>query len=174
VARRRSGSAPSTIVYAAQPPNRLAFSDTPSGPGNDDGNVDIVANSSGEYICTPRPHSRWLCRKQGKISAAVENKIFAFYTPAHWIDFLRGFSLAAGFAGEKITTSSKTVNGFSLQCVGFRATGSGPRSSICSTAQGILGYVKIAGDSTSFRIKSYSASPPAALFRLPPRARVRK
>jgi hypothetical protein len=166
-----TGSSPSMIVYAAQPPNRLAFKDTP-GKGSDDGKVDIVVNSSGEYFCTPRPHSRWSCRKQGKASAAVQNKVFGFYTPAHWIEFLKGFALAAGFAGDKITTSSKTVNGFSLQCVDFRATGSGGKSSVCSTAQGILGYVKIAGDSTSFRIKAYTTAPPAALFSLPPRAKV--
>ena len=39
---------------------------------------------------------------------------------------------------------------------------------------GILGYVKVASDATSFQLKSYSASPPDSLFRLPPGAKVTK
>jgi hypothetical protein len=41
---------------------------------------------------------------------------------------------------------------------------------IGTTAQGILGYVKIASDPTSFQIRSYSASPPGSLFEPPPGA----
>jgi hypothetical protein len=45
-------------------------------------------------------------------------------------------------------------------------------STICTTAQGILGYVKVASDSTSFEITAFSSSPPASLFELPPGATV--
>ncbi len=34
---------------------------------------------------------RWTCQKLGKASAAVQNKIFGFYTPSHWVAFLRTF-----------------------------------------------------------------------------------
>jgi hypothetical protein len=47
-------------------------------------------------------------------------------------------------------------------------------SKICTTSQGILGYVKVASDANSFEIKSYSTSPPASLFRLPRGATVTK
>jgi hypothetical protein len=105
---------------------------------------------------------------------ATQNQIFDFYTPAHWIAFLKGLSIAAGLAGDSVTSSSMTVNGFDLQCVDLKATGVPGTSSICSTSQGILGYVRVASDSTSFEIKSYSASPPGSLFELPPGATVTK
>jgi hypothetical protein len=55
----------------------------------------------------------------------------------------------------------------------FEAAAGVPGTSrICSTAQGILGYVKVATDPTSFEIKAYSASPPASLFELPSGAKV--
>jgi hypothetical protein len=41
-----------------------------------------------------------------------------------------------------------------------------------TTAQNILGYVKVASDSTSFEIKNYSASPSAGLFEPPAGATV--
>jgi hypothetical protein len=176
-----NGKAPATIVYAVSPPKEIAFRDTPSGGGSNGSGisrVDIVANSSGEYSCSPPASagsgssSGWSCQKLGTASAAARNTILNFYTPGHWIEFLKGFSLAAGFAGDKVSSSAKTVNGFSMQCVDFHAAGVHGTSTICSTAQGILGYVKVASGATSFKIKSYSSSPSAALFRLPPGARV--
>lgn len=65
------------------------------------------------------------------------------------MNFLKGFSLAAGFAGDKVTTSTKSLNGFTMPCVDFRAAGETGRSTICTAKQGILGYVKVAGDGTS-------------------------
>jgi hypothetical protein len=108
----------------------------------------------------------------GSADAATQNKIFDFYTPAHWVNFLRDFSLAAGFAGDKVTSSTMTVNGFAMNCVDFRAPGVPGTSTICSTSQGILGYVKVASDTTSFEIQSFSTSPPASLFQLPQGATV--
>jgi hypothetical protein len=174
-----TGSSPATIVYAVRPPDGLAFRDTPSG-GSSNGisRVDIVANTSGEYACTPPSSSgsgsgpRWSCEKLPGASAATRNKILGFYTPDHWVAFLRDFSLAAGFAGDKVTSSTLTVNGFSMKCVDLRATGVPGTSRICSTAQGILGYVKVASDANSFEITAYSGSPSASLFRLPPGAKV--
>jgi hypothetical protein len=64
------------------------------------------------------------------------------------------------------------VNGFAMQCVDFQASGVPGTSTICTTAQGILGYVKVAADATSFEIKSYSSSPPSSLFEPPPGATI--
>jgi len=174
-----TGSSPATVVYAVHPPNGIAFTDTPSG-GSSAGapEVDVVANSSGEFACTPTslagsaPSTGWNCEKLGTASAATENQLFDFYTPAHWVSFLRGFALAAGIAGDKVTSSSMTVNGFAMQCVDFQASGVPGTSTICTTAQNILGYVKVASDSTSFELTSYSSSPPASLFSLPPGAKI--
>jgi hypothetical protein len=161
-----TGSSPATVVYAVEPPQGLAFQDTPSGTSSP--NVDIIVNSSGEYSCSPSGSASGpTCQRLGTADAKAQNQIFDFYTPSHWTSFLKGFSLAAGLAGDKVTSSTKTVNGFAMQCVDFVASGVAGTSTICTTAQGILGYVNVASDSTSFEIESYSASPPASLFQLP-------
>ncbi len=166
-----TGSSPATIVYAVQPPQGVAFDDEPTGGTGDSTPVHVVVNSSGEFACS-QSGGKWSCDKLGTASAAAENKIFDFYTPSHWVNFLKEFSLAAGLAGDKVTSSTMTVNGFALNCVDFRASGVPGTSTICSTQQGVLGYVKVATDSTSFEIQKYSTSPPASLFQLPAGATV--
>jgi hypothetical protein len=173
-----TGSSPATVVYAVEPPKELAFKDTPTGKGSSSTAADIVVNSSGEYYCAPPSPSGavkssvWTCQKLPKVDASQYNAIFDFYTPAHWVTFLRDFALAAGFAGDKVSTSSKTVNGFAMSCVDFVATGEPGTSTICTTSQGLLGYVKVATVSTSFEITSYSTSPSASVFQLPPGAKI--
>ena len=168
-----TGSAPATVVYAVQPPTGMAFNLTPTGGAGTATPVHLVVNSSGEFACSQTSSAvPWTCQKLGTADAAAQNQLFNFYTPAHWIGFLKDFSLAAGFAGDKVTQSTMMVNGFNLNCVDFNAGGVLGTSTICSTDQGILGYVKVASDSTSFEIQSYSTSPPASLFELPPGATV--
>jgi hypothetical protein len=170
-----TGSAPATVVYAVQPPTGVAFDETPSGGGGTTP-VHLVVNALGEFACTQPSSSGssgpWTCQKLGSTDAATENKIFDFYTPSHWISFLRDFSLAAGIAGDKVSSSTMTVNGFAMNCVDFQAGGVSGTSTICTTTQGILGYVKVASDATSFAIRAFSTSPPASLFELPPGATV--
>jgi outer membrane murein-binding lipoprotein Lpp len=168
-----TGSAPATIIYAVRPPTGVAFTETPSAVSGDTTPVHLVVNTSGEFACTqPSPSGAWSCQRLAAISAATENEIFDLYTPSHWVSFLRGLSLAAGLAGDTVTSSTMTVNGFALGCVGFTGAGVPGPNTICTTAQGILGYVKLASDSTSFEIQSFSASPPPDLFELPPGATV--
>jgi hypothetical protein len=167
-----TGGAPATIVYAVEAPKGLVFTDTPSG-GDNPTSVDIIVNSSGEYSCSPvASGSQPSCQRIQPASQARENQIFDFYTPAHWVTFLRDFSLAAGFVGDKVTSSSMTVNGFSMSCVDFVASGEPGTSTICTTGQGMLGYVKVAADPTSFEITNFSTSPSPSLFELPPGAKV--
>src|SRR5580658_8060461 len=69
-----TGSSPATIVYAVQPPNGLAFTDTPSTTGA--ATVDIVVNPTGEYSCSPGPSGAApTCEKLGTATAASENKL---------------------------------------------------------------------------------------------------
>jgi hypothetical protein len=171
VTYRTTGADLATIRYAVRPPADVAFRERTLGDGA--GGVDLIANSAGEYSCSPpAAGGRWRCRKLGHASAIVRNQILDLYTPAHWVAFLKGFSVAAGFAGDKVRPSRLTVNGFRLRCIDFRAFGVGGTSRICTTAQGILGYVKVATSPASFEITSYTAAPAAALFRLPPGARI--
>jgi hypothetical protein len=168
-----TGSSPSKIIYAVRPPAQLAFTDTQTGSAASAGlsNFRLIVNSRGEYVCT-LADSTWTCQKLPKSGANAERTLLDFYTPAHWVNFLKGFSLAAGFAGDKISTSSTTVNGFAMQCVDFVASGIPGKSKICTTAQHLLGYVQVASQSTGFEITSYSSSPAASLFALPAGAKV--
>jgi hypothetical protein len=168
-----TGSAPATIVYAVQPPEGLAFDDTPTGGSGDTTPVHIVVNSSGEFACSQSGSgSQWTCEKLGTADAATENKVFDFYTAAHWINFLKEFSLVAGLAGDKVSSSTMTVNGFAMTCVDLVAPGTPGSSTICTTAQGILGYVNVASAAVSFEIERFSTSPPSSLFALPPGATI--
>jgi hypothetical protein len=168
-----TGSASATIVYAVRPPTGVAFSENPSGGNGDTTPVHLVVNASGEFACTQSSGSaQWSCQTLAAANAATENKIFDLYTPSHWVGFLRDFSLAADLAGDTVTSSTMTVNGFAMSCVDFQAAGVPGTSTICTTSQGILGYVKVASNSTSFEIQSFSVSPPAALFELPAGATV--
>jgi hypothetical protein len=168
-----TGSSPSKIVYAVQPPDRLAFYETQTGSAASAGvgNFRLIVNSAGEFVCT-QVGSSWTCQKLPKSSANSQRTLLDFYTPAHWINFLRAFSLAAGFAGDKVTSSSTTVNGIPLQCVDYTAPGVPGKSRICSTAQHLLGLVQVASTSTGFEITSYTSSPPASLFALPRGAKI--
>jgi outer membrane murein-binding lipoprotein Lpp len=175
-----TGKSPATIVYAVQPPAGLLFTltQTPTGTttttiaggANFDGNLDVIVNKTGEYSCSPpaagSSSKATQCTKLPPTSAADYNNILDFYTPTHWVNFLKGFALAAGFAGDKVTDSSMTVNGFPMSCVDFTPPGEGT-STICTTAQNILGYVKVTGDATSFEITKYSTTPSASLFQVP-------
>jgi hypothetical protein len=167
-----TGSSPATVVYAVDPSSGgLAFHETQTGANAS--NLQLIVNSSGEYVCNQSGSSgAWSCQKLGKADAATENKIFDFYTPSHWISFLKGVSLVAGLAGDKVTSSTMSLNGFDMNCVDLVAHGVPGTSTICSTSQGILGYVKVASDSTSFQITNYSSSPSTSLFQLPPGATV--
>jgi hypothetical protein len=167
-----TGTSPATVVYAVDPSSGgLAFHETQTGSGAS--NLQVIVNSSGEYTCNQSgTGGAWSCQKLGQADAAGENKIFDIYTPSHWISFLKGVSLVAGLAGDKVTSSTMSLNGFAMNCVDLVAQGVPGSSTICSTSQGILGYVKVASDSTSFQITNYSSSPASSLFQLPPGATV--
>ncbi len=161
-----TGGPHATIVYAVDPPKGIAFTQTPS-VGN--AGVHVIVNPSGEFSCSPSAaRSRtWSCRKLDIAAATVEKQVYTFYTPAHWVIFLRDFSLAAPLPGDKVTASSKAANGFHMQCVDVRAAGVPGTSTICSTAQGIPGYVSVATNATGFEIERYSRSPASSLFTTP-------
>ena len=170
-----TGTAPATVIYAVDPPDDLAFSDTPSASAG--GSTHVIVNSSGSYTCSPptSTQSTWACQPHGapgSISSAAEDPILDLYTPSHWVAFLKGLSLAAGLAGDTVSRSTMTVNGFALQCVDLVVPGTVGTNTICTTDKDILGYVKVASSDTSFAISSYTSSPPASVFALPPGATV--
>jgi hypothetical protein len=168
-----TGNSPVTVTYAVRPPHDISFQETGRGSGNSD--IDLINNSSGGYSCTKASGaSQWQCRGLGKTKAVAQNALVGIYTPSHWVGFLSGFSVVAGLAGDKVSTSSMSVNGFSLSCLDFVAKGTKGTSKICTTSQNILGYVKVASQPTSFEIKSYTASPAASAFEVPAGAQIVK
>ena len=173
---KTTGANPATVRYAVRPPHDVLFSEQQAGGGSSQ--AYIVVNATGAYSCTPPsagpPSGQWTCQRLGTSGSISSNAIVDFYTPTHWVNFLTAFSLAAGFAGDKLSTSDITVNGFAMHCVDFRAHGIKGISRICTTRQNILGYVQVAQQPTSFEITSYSASPPDSLFQLPAGAKITK
>ena len=173
-----TGAHPSTVVYAVQPPKELLFKENTTGAGNGNSPAYLIVNASGEYSCQHTAATAkgakpgWTCSKLAATQATVQQALVGIYTPGHWVNFLRGLALAAGFAGDKVSRSTMSVHGFALQCVDFQAAGIPGTSKICTTSKGILGYVKVASEPTAFELKSYSGSPSASLFQLPAGARV--
>ena len=84
-----TGSSPATVVYAVDPSSGgLAFHETQT--GSSASNVQVIVNSSGEYLCNQSGSAGvWSCQKLSKADAATQNKIFDIYTPSHWVSFLR-------------------------------------------------------------------------------------
>ena len=167
-----TGSPPVTTVYAASPPHDFAFTTTLSGS-----HIDVFASSAGEYGCNraSAPGSMgWTCLKLEGTAIDTYKAMYALYSGAYWIDFLKLYSVAAALHGVTISSSSITVNGFKLQCA-VVVSGKAPNqttSKVCVTSHGILGYVSVAAKAADFEIKSYSSSPAASLFQLPAGATV--
>lgn len=168
-----TGANPATVTYAVQPPKNVSFSEIDASSSTS--SVHLISNSSGQYSCSQASAGgQWTCQKLGTATAASQDALFSIYTPSHWVAFLEGFALVAGLAGDKVSTSSMTVNGFAMHCLDFVAKGVKGTSTICTTSQNILGYVKVASEATSFQIKSYTSSPPASAFALPAGATITK
>ncbi|MGO8721892.1 MAG: hypothetical protein ACLQRM_03980 [Acidimicrobiales bacterium] len=166
-----TGSSPATISYAATPPHDFAFVDTTS-----TGQLRLFAGSAGEYECNKQSASgdTWSCIKAQGAEINTDKLVYALYSGAYWIDFLKIYSVAAALHGVTITSSTMTVHGFNLQCA-VVVSGTKPNQStseVCVTSQGILGYVSVSAKSADFEIKSYSTSPPSSLFEVPPGATV--
>ena len=167
-----TGDTPTTVTYAVQPPRNISFAETGTGTGTSA--TRLISNSSGQYSCSQTSQgAQWSCEKLGKASAVAQKELFAIYIPDHWVTFLHVIAFGAGLAGDKVTTSSKTVNGFAMSCVDLFVKKEGT-STICTTKQNILGYVKVASQPASFQIKSYTSAPPASAFHLPPGATITK
>jgi hypothetical protein len=167
-----TGGTPTTVTYAVQPPKNISFAETGTGTGT--GATRLISNSSGQYSCSQTSQgAQWSCEKLGKASALAQKELFAIYTPDHWVTFLHVIAFGAGLTGDKVTTSSKTVNGFAMNCVDLFVKKEGT-STICTTKQNILGYAKVASQPTSFQIKSYTSAPPPSAFHLPPGATITK
>ncbi len=160
-----TGRNPVTTELASSPPHELAFSTTLSG-----NIVHLISNSTGEFACSKAVSSgaTWSCIEGKGAEVEADKAMYALYSGAYWIDFLRIYSAAAALQGIKIHSTSMSVNGFALQCVVITGNKNNPTNSKwCVTSQGVLGYVSVSAKSADFEIKSYSSSPSSSLFQVP-------
>jgi hypothetical protein len=159
-----TGKGPVTTELAESPPNELAFGTTVSNEI-----VNVIQNSKGEFACSRSvsPGGTWSCIEIKGAQAEAYHAMYALYSGAYWIDFLKLYSAAAALQGVTIHSTSMSVNGFALQCAVVVNKKSPSTSKWCVTSQGILGYVSVSSAKAAFEIKSYSASPPASLFVVP-------
>ncbi|MGO9965435.1 MAG: hypothetical protein ACLPUG_18685 [Acidimicrobiales bacterium] len=160
-----TGANPVTTEYAALPPHDFAFGTTLSGRI-----LDVISNTTGEYACSKSLSvtATWTCLKLEAADIKTYKAMYALYSGAYWIDFLRLYSAAAALQGIKINSTTMSVNGFDLSCVVITGSKTNPTNSKwCVTSQGVLGYVSVSAKSADFEIKSYSSSPSASLFQTP-------
>ena len=160
-----TGSNPVVTEYAASPPHDFAFGTTIS-----DKILDVVSNPTGEFACSRSTDvtGTWSCLKLQSADIETYKAMYALYSGAYWIDFLKLYSAAAALQGITIHSTSMSVNGFALSCVVITGNKKNPTNSKwCVTSQGVLGYVSVSAKSADFEIKSYSASPAASLFQTP-------
>jgi hypothetical protein len=151
-----------TITIAAAPPKSFAFMIPASGGSSA---TDLVSNGTSTYECS-QPSGAWQCISLPTSELGALSNVFELYEGKYWLNDLTGLKAYAATAGVSLTTSSMTVNGFSLQCVNFSSTThASENGEWCVTAQGIMGYVKAA--TSSFELTSYSTSVPSSTFKPP-------
>ncbi len=159
-----TGSTPVTTELASSPPHQLAFSTTVSGKI-----LDVISNSTGEFACSKgvSPGATWSCIEVKGAEVETYKVMYALYSGAYWIDFLRLYSAAAALQGVTIHSTTMSVNGFALQCDVIVNKKNPSTSKWCVISEGVLGYVSVSSAKADFEIKSYSASPQASLFQVP-------
>jgi len=170
------------VVYAVRPPDGLLFKVIPLARGKS--RFQVVMNGSGEYSCTSpgTGPARWTCRQMSKAVVAAQNRVVTLYGAARWAAFLKAFARAPGFAryhvhtfitmGHPIPGVRRSPVGTGWRCLDFSPPGTQGIDVICTAAPGILGLVTYRA--ISFIMGSYTTSPSASLFDLPPGAKIIK
>ena len=108
-----TGANPVTTEYAASPPHDFAFGTTLSGKI-----LDVISNPTGEFACSESASlaGGWTCLKLQWTDIETYKAMYALYSGAYWIDFLKLYSAAAALQGVTIHSTTMSVNGFALQC----------------------------------------------------------
>lgn len=158
-----------TLELAVSPPGKFVFVTT-SANGNKSELIsagqlsDSCTEAGGSWTCVPLPQSEF---------ASVE-KALQIYKSSYWTGILAGMQSAAKAGGIRVTPSTKSLAGQNVECVTYSGGTAGSGGEICVTHDGVLAYVRSAGTGTTFELSSYSSSPPASVFGLPPGATVTK
>ena len=147
-----------SLTIAQQSPNQLFKAVTTTGT------FEFLTIGTKSYLCS-QTAGKWICLNGGK--SLPEADLFAVYEPGTYLPLVQ----AAAKDGAHASYSTKTVNGFPLQCVTVTgATGQKGTGTFCVTSQGVLGYVSYSGTgsgSGSFSITNFSGSVPGSDFTLP-------
>jgi hypothetical protein len=132
----------------------------------------LLSVKSGAVIDTGT--ATYFCSESGAtqcLSAGTTNplaSLTALFSPQTALTELHAAQADAALKGYTITFSSGSYAGQSTTCA--TVSGMGNSAKYCVTKQGVLAYVKTG--STTFQLESYSSSPAASDFALPPGATV--
>lgn len=165
-----SGSTGTTsLELAVSPPGKFVFVTTSANGSKDElisaGQLsDSCVQAGGSWTCTALPQSQF---------ASVERAL-QIYKSSYWTRILAGLQSAAKAGGIKVTASTKSLAGQTVQCVTYSGAAAGSGGEICVTRDGVLAYVRSAANGSSFALSTYSTSPPPSLFGLPPGATIAK
>jgi hypothetical protein len=147
-----------TIQFATAPPHSFAFI-------SDGGSNEFVSNGTTADSCTHDSGS-WVCSSLPAAETTAFAGAFQFYEGKFWLTALSEIKAVGAAEGVSVASSTKTVNGFDLQCVTFSSTvKADANGEYCVNGQGILGYVKSA--TTTFEMTQFSTSVSSSTFQTP-------
>ncbi len=131
-------------------------------------NIEEISTAGGTVFCSQGAAGPWLCFHAAAGAGAGLASIAALYSPGHLLTTVQA-AMAAEAAGGQIATSARTLNGFPMSCLTFRAhAGLASAATYCITSQGVLGYAASSGPpATSMTLLSFSTSIPSGEFTPP-------
>jgi hypothetical protein len=155
-----------TVEYAAVPPSEFAVIVTSSS-----GVGEYIETTGHAYACNQKTSGgAWTCIDFGAAGLGAYADLVQIYQGKYWYTDVEAIKSYSGLAGFKVSNSSMSVAGQSLQCVTWSGgpaaeTTAGSGGEVCVTSTGVLGYVH-AGTST-FELTSYSTAVSGSKFQTP-------
>ena len=154
-----------SVEYASSPPSNYAVSVTNAG-----GNAQYIGTAAHSYACNQKSGGgAWSCFDLGTSGLGAYAGLVQLYQGKFWYQDVVAIKAYAGLAGFKVSTSTRSLAGQSLNCVSWSGgpTGQNSGGEVCVTTSGILGYVHAEAGNTTFELQSLSTSPPASKFQPP-------
>lgn len=169
-----SGSGSQTITLEQAPPKQ-AFTTTDSSGGSNA----LLNTGTATYACDSTSSATPTCTSMNSSGGAgALSSVISVYNGSSALTAINSWQsiAAAHVAGISLTFTKTTLAGQQVRCATWKYQGSS--STYCVTTGGVLAKVESSGgpnsstSSSSFELTSFSASPPAADFELPPGATV--
>ncbi len=140
---------PDQVTYAVQPPKDVAFSQTATG-ARGTGNLNLISNGRRVRVQPASASSGWTCQKLNQVEAIAQNQLVGS-TPRRTGSRSSDLLLRRRRRRRQGDDLQHDRQRLPMKCLDSRAKGIKGISTICTTKQNILGYVKVAGEATSSR-----------------------